>query len=401
MKKRNYQQDDHSCTAPRLSTGQKVWRIFRPFVILACSLAIVLGVAWKGFDFLLDRFVRPVNPENPQTITLEITRGMSTSSIANALYDTDGDGSERLIRNKAIFKIYVDFMGKGGNLKSGTYEFDQSMGIPQIVDMLCAGDGKVREVMTIKITEGLNVESMARALVAQGALENTEEFLRLCNEPEEFADYINPQEFEDVQERRYLLEGYLFPDTYEIYKGESASSIIARMLRRYNEILTVSDAERAQELGMSMDEVMTLASLIEKEARSGDFEKVSAVFHNRLKEGMLLQSCPTVQYVLGIRNYVLTAEQVAVDSPYNTYKYKGLPAGPICNPGRAAITAALYPEEEYLNDGYLYFCLEVPYDPAVEGSGNLAFAKTLEEHNENVAKYKEGWLEHDAQQSAQ
>ena len=141
----------------------------------------------------------------------------------------------------------------------------------------------------------------------------------------------------------------------------------------------VSTAIRAEEIGMTMDQVLTLASMIEKEAKKADFAKVSAVFHNRLDQGMLLQSDPTVHYVTGERRMALRQSDLAVDSPYNTYKVSGLPVGPICNPSPEAINAALYPDESYVAEKYLYFCSKDP------NTGELYFSKTLEEHNVVVA----------------
>ena len=140
---------------------------------------------------------------------------------------------------------------------------------------------------------------------------------------------------------------------------------------------------------MDMDEVITLASIIEKEGLRASFSKVSAVFHNRLKENMSLGSDVTVQYALGIKRLVLTQSELDTDSAYNTYRIKGLPVGAICNPGDAAIEAALYPDGDYLEEGYLYFALTDPE------TGELAFTKTLEEHNEVVKQYRPLWEAYD------
>ena len=140
---------------------------------------------------------------------------------------------------------------------------------------------------------------------------------------------------------------------------------------------------------MTMDEVFTLASMIEKEAKTADFAKVSAVFHNRLKAGMTLGSDVTVKYASGSQKMYLNDNDLAVDSPYNTYTHKGLPVGPVCNPSMDAIVAALYPDEQYVAQKYLYFCST---DPA---SGELHFSKTLEEHNAAVAMYRPLWEEYD------
>ncbi|MGI5885436.1 MAG: endolytic transglycosylase MltG, partial [Candidatus Spyradocola sp.] len=181
----------------------------------------------------------------------------------------------------------------------------------------------------------------------------------------------------------------LYPDTYEIYVDSSEETVIGKMLDRMNVIYGVAYRTRAEELGMDMDEVITLASMIEKEGKADTFDKVSAVFHNRLDQGMALGSDVTVQYALGVRRLVLTQEELAVDSAYNTYVHTGLPVGAICNPGNAAIEAALYPDSDYVEEGYLYFVLTDPE------TGELAFTKTLEEHDAIVEQYRPLWEAYD------
>ena len=159
------------------------------------------------------------------------------------------------------------------------------------------------------------------------------------------------------------------------------------MLTRFGQIMGDEYTARAAELNMSVDDVITLASLIEKEARhENDFTRVSAVFHLRLDKGMKLQSDAPLKYIFHTSGVLtFTAEQMADTSLYNTHVYEGLPLGPIANPGRKAIEAALYPDKEYMNEGYLYFCL------MDSETGELIYAKTLEEHNANVAKYRPNW----------
>ncbi|MDR0929963.1 MAG: endolytic transglycosylase MltG, partial [Oscillospiraceae bacterium] len=146
---------------------------------------------------------------------------------------------------------------------------------------------------------------------------------------------------------------------------------------------------RAEELGMTMDEVITLASLIEKEGKAADFNKVSAVFHGRLQLGMALGSDVTIKYYTGSQKMALTNTELNTDSPYNTYLHQGLPPGPICNPSKAAIQAALYPDEAFLSEGYLYFCSTSPEE------GTLVFNKTLAAHEAAVRQYQPLWLEYD------
>ena len=193
----------------------------------------------------------------------------------------------------------------------------------------------------------------------------------------------------DAGKRLYALEGYLSPNTYEIYTSSSADTIIKRLLSQTEAAYSLSYDERAQELGLTMDEVFTLASMIEKEAKKAEFAKVSAVFHNRLKQKMTLGSDVTIKYVSGSDKMVLGGSDLDVDSPYNTYKYKGLPIGPICNPSMDAVIAALYPDEQFLAQKYLYFCSTDP------DSGSLHFSRTLEEHEAAVAMYRPLWEEYD------
>ena len=145
--------------------------------------------------------------------------------------------------------------------------------------------------------------------------------------------------------------------------------------------------------GLSMDQLITLASMIEKEAaKTGDYAKVSAVFHNRLAQGMRLESDPTAKYTDGATNMVLTSAQVSLDTPYNTYVIPALPIGPICNPSPAAIEAALHPSQSFIDEGYLYFCSKDP------SSGELYFSKTLAEHEAAVAEYRPLWEAFDEEQ---
>ena len=148
--------------------------------------------------------------------------------------------------------------------------------------------------------------------------------------------------------------------------------------------------ERADAMGMTMDQVITLASLIQKEAKDEDFAKTSAVFHNRLKKNMKLQSDVTIHYVTGLRKMSLDNNDLALNSPYNTYQVTGLPLGPICNPSAKAIEAALYPDETFVAEGYLYFCAKDPE------SGELHFSRTLAEHEQAVSIYAPLWKQYDA-----
>ena len=153
----------------------------------------------------------------------------------------------------------------------------------------------------------------------------------------------------------------------------------------------VYTAVEAYESGLSMDQIITLASMIEREAaKTEDYAKVSAVFHNRLKQGWKLESDPTATYIFGLSHYILSQEEITNQNLYNTYVVPALPVGPICNPSTAALQAAMQPNMDYINQGYMYFCATDPK------TGELAFAVTREEHDQNVAKYQQMWAAYDA-----
>ncbi|MBR2155689.1 MAG: endolytic transglycosylase MltG, partial [Clostridia bacterium] len=340
---------------------RKIMRILRPVLIYGISIAICFLIARVAINYALDEYVRPVDSSDATPITVTIEKGSGASTIAKLLYEAGGEGNVGLIKSKAAFKIYVDFTGKSSILKSGTYVLSRNMDIPQMVDIICMGN-PARQTVKFTVPEGMEIEDMADRLVELGILESKTEFLSLCETGEAFSEYsfVNAiLQSEDAGSRRYALEGYLFPDTYEVYVGASAKSIITKMLIRFNEVFNDEYMARAQELNMSVDDVVTLASIIEREAKTADFAKVSAVFHNRMDEGMRLQSDAPLKYIFRTENVLdFTSEQMEADSPYNTYKVDGLPVGAIDNPGNNAIYAALYPDEEYMEDGYLYFVLK-------------------------------------------
>ncbi len=192
-----------------------------------------------------------------------------------------------------------------------------------------------------------------------------------------------------------MLEGYLSPNTYEIYTDATAEDIIRRLLSQTERVFPADDQDRASEMGYTMDQIITLASMIEKEAKSADMAKVSAVFHNRLKAGMKLQSDVTIHYITGVRKMSLTNSDLSNGSPYNTYQVAGLPVGPVCNPSAEAISAALYPDATYVAENYLYFCAKDPE------SGELHFSRTLQEHEQAVSIYAPLWKAYDQERGIQ
>ncbi|MBQ6358792.1 MAG: endolytic transglycosylase MltG [Clostridia bacterium] len=364
---------------------EKIWRILRPVAAVLLSIVVVALIMTGAVRYVLSHFVYPVDPDDNTPIQVVIPSGSSASRIASILYRARGEEEPGLSVSTASFKVYVDFTGRANSLRAGTYVLSRNMTIPEIVNILCAGN-EARRVTRFTIPEGYTAAEIAQALFETGMLEDQEQFLALCKDGTLLSGgYLDP--LLNASDRRYALEGYLFPDTYEVYEDAAAADILKKMLNRFAVVFTEEDANRARELNMTTDQVMTLASMIEKEAGAAeDFPRVSAVFHNRLKQGMALESCATLSYALGVKKYTFTEEELSTVSPYNTYRNKGLPVGPICNPGRAAIEAALYPSEEYMSAGFLFFCNMNP-----KQTNRLVFSRTYEEHRQNVVKYSPFW----------
>ena len=273
------------------STAGKIWRAVRPLLIFLISAGICVFVFAFVFNKVKAKLFSPVNINDATPVEITINSGSGASSIAKKLYEAGGVDEEGnivspgLITSKTVFKIYVDFTGKSSKLKAGTYILSRNMDIEQIVDAICEGNPP-RTTLKFVVTEGMTAEDIADKLVSLGVLKAKSEFLNLCKTGESFKEsypFVANIPVNSVQARDYALEGYLFPDTYEIYSDESAESIIGRMLTRFGQIMGDEYTARAAKLNMSVDDVITLASLIEKEARhENDFTRVSAVFHLRL-----------------------------------------------------------------------------------------------------------------------
>ncbi len=292
--------------------------------------------------------------------TITIRRGMTFREVAQLL------GDRGIIRGTERFTLLGKFSGASPKVKAGEYELSSDMTPLQVLDALTKG--KVKQYK-VSIPEGYTVSQIAEILESRG-ITNGEVFLERC---------FSPQYASSLGIEADGLEGYLFPDSYLFAKGLKPEDIIEAMLRRFRRVYTSQYSERAKELGFSDHEILTLASVIEKEAAI-PWERflVSGVYHNRLKRNMMLYSCPTVIY--GIKNFDgnLTKRDLERYTPYNTYLIRGLPPGPICNPGKEAIVAALYPAKTE----YLYF--------VSKNDGAHHFSSTLEEHNIAVWKYQKG-----------
>ncbi|MER1994700.1 MAG: endolytic transglycosylase MltG, partial [Eubacteriales bacterium] len=362
-----------------------LWHILRPVLVGLTVLVLVIGIGMTVWNKLYGSFLAPVDPADEAEYTFEIQSGQSLNRVASNLESAD------LIRSKTIFKYYCDFAGMAQKIQTGTYSLKKDMTMTEIADRLTTGDGNPL-VRNITLIPGETVEEFAAKLVKNGVLEDDKAFLAACRDGKAFREYYY---IDDVltsghpEERKYVLEGYLSPNTYEVYVTASAEEIIRKLLSQTEAAFPVELQDRAEELGLTMDQTLTLASLIEKEAKESDFARVSAVFHNRLKANMRLESDVTIHYITGIRKMALADSDLTVNSPYNTYQVNGLPVGPICNPSPAAIRAALYPDETMIAEKYLYFCAKEPE------SGELYFSKTLDQHRRAVEAYAPKWQQYD------
>ncbi len=333
------------------------------FSLSACSFDGLIGSSEK-------EPMRAMDSSDESIIFVDIPSGSSTKSIAKILYD------KKLIRNEREFVQYVKVKKLAQKMKSGHYAFSKSMDGTHIAQMIA--DGKVYiEVYKFTIPEGYEYRQMVELWKKHGL--DAKKFEQAIN------DILKEQSDSNSQEHQFKflndvaadthLEGYLFPDTYEFKSAVTEKQILLRMLSRFDEIFKEEYYERATQLGLSINEVITLASIIEREAVRDDERKlISGVFYNRINKNWKLQSCATVQYVLKDRKDILSFDDIKIDSKYNTYKYEGLPPAPIASVGEASILAALYPEDTE----YMFFVAKG------DGSGGHIFSKTLEEHNQAI-----------------
>lgn len=292
--------------------------------------------------------------ENVKEINVE--RGMGSYSIAKELKESGVIGSELL------FKVYSKVTGEHV-YQVGLHSLNSSMSYGEITRQLESAPMNAEQ--QVLIPEGYELRQIADTLEECGLI-NRDVFMSEVQSGVFDYDFIDK-----IPERDNRLEGYLFPDTYTFSKNETEHEIIDKMLANFKkQVIPVYEASGTT---LTLDEVVTLASVIEREAANDDERaKVSSVLTNRLNIGMKLESCATVQYILSERKNVLSIEDTQIESPYNTYKYSGLPRGPIASPGIHSVTAAIYPE----STDYLYFLA------SADGSYSL-FAKTYEEHLEN------------------
>lgn len=337
---------------------------------IALVVAIGLVVIFAGqtaFNFGFN-LTNHNDKEVGRDIAVDIPKGASTQMIADILEESG------VIKNAFLFRVSSKFKGSDGSFKYGNYIMNSSMTEEEIMTMLMTQGEQAKQVV-MTIPEGYSVYQIAK-LVEKKGLCTEQEFLEAANKVDYDFDFLKNLP-ERKNDKSIALEGYLFPDTYNFSEEATAEDVINKLLVRFNEIFSQRYRDRAKGLGLTVDKVVTIASIIEREARvAKERAMMSSVIYNRLKVDMRLEMCSTVLYAQGrVGEPVkrLLYQDLEVKSPYNTYKNTGLPVGPISNPGKASIEAALYPTDT----DYLFFTL------VDEVTGEHYFSRTLSEHNAN------------------
>lgn len=285
----------------------------------------------------------------------------------NATFSNLGKSLEKqgLIKSELSYKIYIK-LSNPSNLKAGTYELDGKMSVKEIVEVLEKGSSYNPNIITITFKEGLNIRGIA-TIISENTGNSYDSVLNLIKDEKYLNEIINNYWFvnEDIKNKNlyYSIEGYLFPDTYQIDKTWETKKIFKTMLDKMEKELS-GYKKQIENSKYSVHQILTLASVIEKEGKTKDFKDISSVFHNRLNKGMPLESCATTFYGMGLdfnEVGIATNEMTSNNNPYNTYKISSLPIGPIASPGSSAIEAALMPNNSnnyyFLsdNEGVSYF----------------------------------------------
>lgn len=369
--------------------SRHITRTFAVFVALFILISCTAAGFYFGLNYVLsqnDRFEKleqqisdstdgeAVHAGTPGAVELIIPRAADTQQIADILV------KKRIIKNPFMFSLLSKFNGFDGAYQAGTHFVTRTMSYDEIMYILTTKPNAVR----VTIPEGLTYKEIKEKLRAAGLNFDETAMDNMVRNPRLFLDYDFVTEIEKNDGRILLLQGYLFPDTYEFDVNVDEETILRTFLDNMASKLTDDNYLKASRNGMTMDQVITLASIIQNECSDiEEMRTVSSVFHNRLNTtGWTLSSCATVNYLLKedgeesklwLSNTDINRYQL---NRYNTYLFEGLPPGPICSPGTYAIMAALYP----LESDYMFF--------SAKGDGTNVFAATQEQHEANIALYQ-------------
>lgn len=351
-------------------------RVVRKIVyILTIGILIVAGIlAISGYNYV-SAGLKPLDKNDKKLVQVEVPSGSSNRQIGDILEEGE------VIRDGMVFNFYTKFKNLT-NFQAGYYQFSPNMTLDQISKELQQGGSAepLDDASKLTVPEGYDVDKIA-SLVAKKTDFKKEDFIKVMKD-DKFFEQLKAQypdlltDAGNAKDVRYRLEGYLFPATYNVHKNRSLEDLVTQMVDTTNQILTPYYSQ-IKEKGLNVQEVMTLASLVEKEGvTQSDRKKIAQVFFNRIEAQMPLQSDISILYALGEHKEVVTIKDTEVDSPYNLYTNTGYGPGPFDNPSQEAILAVLDPTE---ND-YIYFVADI-------STGKVYYAKTYEEHMELVEKY--------------
>lgn len=343
--------------------------------IIALFLAVIVLAAGILY-FYYNKNIGAFDSANQEKFTVEIPIGSSTANIGKELED------KGIINSGQFFKIYTRVKGEG-DFQAGVYQLSPSMNLTEIIAALKEGKLFKKPELTLTIPEGFNVPQIAGEISARTGYEK-EEILKVMTDKAFLKElqekYKNIPDDIYKEGLYYPLEGFLFPATYEFDKKKpELKEIVDKMVEQSSTVIAKFEND-IKKSGYSLFEMITLASLIEEESqREDDRKKISGVFHNRLEQNMKLDSDPTVKYARKDFDVQVLYEHLEVDSPYNTYRYKGIPIGPIASPGEKSIEAALKPVK--MEELFFY----------ARPNGEVIYTKTLQEHNAVYKKYRDEW----------
>lgn len=326
------------------------------FVALACLMLAAAGLWYMFFHAESPKY----HLARGEVVMVEIERGSSTLSIANELAQAG------VIRNSNMFRVHSSLTEADGQLKAGSYTFEIGMGYDSVIEKLKTGPQV--GFTTVTIPEGFIIEQIAERFQAEAGIPS-EELLALAKDGA----------LEFAEDHPYLagaygdsLEGFLFPKTYRVPEGATARDVISMMLRQFDREIAAIDMGPALARGQSLEEIVIIASIIERETKvASERPVVASVIYNRLARNMRLEIDATIEYVLPGNRFRLRYKDLEIDSPFNTYRNHGLTPGPIANPGIASIEAAIRPA----STEYLYYVLTSP-------DGSHTFTRTYAEHQE-------------------
>nr|WP_238162403.1 endolytic transglycosylase MltG [Cohnella sp. AR92] len=339
-----------------------MWSFFIALGLVLIAGASVLFYLWNGLR-------TPSASDTPVRVT--IAKGMRASEVSEELKD------QGLIKNSFLFSIWLKYKNEGSRFQAGEYDMTPGMTREQIVAKLNSGDAVAAAAIKFTIPEGFTVVQIADRLSKDGYVDK-QAFLDALKNPKAITGSTYIKQIPNDADLRYPLEGYLFPETYEMKKGSTAADIINRMaseLDRKLDSLPEDWQSVMEERGLTVHQLLTMASLVEREVVIDEERPiVASVIKNRLDKKMPLQIDATIQYLLDKQKEKLTTDDLKVKSPYNTYLNPGLPPGPIASPSVKSIQAVLYPADT----DYLYYVTKK------DGTNQHLFAVTYKQHQKNI-----------------